>query len=172
MATTDRDRILVVCCLVYWIFFLINILSVLNKMSKIKNIEAIVIAKPQLLLAMVLRYYLIAESVGEQLLVQLTVIQSASGLGNHPYQRSNWTVMDDNMYKLYYRPQQSCGKVMFLHLSVSFSVHMGACIPRMPPCHACPPSACTPPLPCMPPQPYTPLCHTRSPPQDTTRCGQ
>ena len=35
-------------------YFLINILSVLNKMSKIKYIEAIVIAKPQLLLAMVL----------------------------------------------------------------------------------------------------------------------
>ena len=67
-------------------------------MSKIKNIEAIVIAKPHLLLAMVLRYCLIAESVGEQLLVQLTVNQSASGLGNYPYQRCK---LDDNMYKLY-----------------------------------------------------------------------
>ena len=28
----------------------------------------------------------------------------------------------------YYRPQRSCGKVMFLHLSVSHSVHRGLCL--------------------------------------------
>ena len=29
----------------------------------------------------------------------------------------------------FYRPQRSCGKVMFLHLSVSHSVHRGVCVP-------------------------------------------
>ena len=29
----------------------------------------------------------------------------------------------------FYRPQRSCGKVMFLHLSVSHSVHWGVCVP-------------------------------------------
>ena len=49
-------------------------------MSKNKIIEAIIIAKPQLLLlAMVLRCCLIAESGGcEPMLVQLAVNQSAS----------------------------------------------------------------------------------------------
>ena len=81
-----------------------------------------------------------------------------------------------------------CGKVMFLHLSVSHFVHRGrACIPHTPyhacplphtppamhpPCHA-PPAMHDPchacPLPCMPP-PRSPPCYT--PPRDTTRCGQ
>ena len=43
-----------------------------------------------------------------------------------------------------------CGKVMFLHLSVSHSVTRGACVPPTP-CH-------TRPLLCMPP------CHTPQPP--------
>ena len=28
----------------------------------------------------------------------------------------------------FYRPQRSCGKVMFLHLSISHSVHKGVCV--------------------------------------------
>ena len=47
--------------------------------------------------------------------------------------------------------KRSCGKVMFLHLSVSHSVHggWGACVPHTP-------LPCTLPLPCMPPGMYTP----------------
>ena len=67
------------------------------------------------------------------------------------------------MYKLYHHPQQSCGKVMFLHLSVSLSVHRVGVHTT----HA--------PLPCMSPigmhtphrhaspQPCTSPCHTRPP---------
>ena len=46
-----------------------------------------------------------------------------------------------------YRPQQSCGKVMFLHLSVSHSVHRGVNIPlgRHTPPGQTPPRADTPP---------------------------
>ena len=53
----------------------------------------------------------------------------------------------------YYRPQQSCGKVMFLHLSVILSTG-GAC---MPPHRACPPAMHAS-LPCTPPATHAP-CH-------------
>ena len=33
------------------------------------------------------------------------------------------------MYYVYYRPQRSCGKVIFSQVSVSHSVHRGMCIP-------------------------------------------
>ena len=50
--------------------------------------------------------------------------------------------------------KRSCGKVMFLHLSVSHSVHgVGACVPHTHPCHACP-------LACTPPSTYAPLACT------------
>ena len=56
---------------------------------------------------------------------------------------------------IFYRPQRSCGKVMFLHLSVSHSVHRGRAwhahpathtpLPCLPPCHTCPTSHACPP---------------------------
>ena len=79
-------------------------------------------------------------------------------------------------FSYFYRPQRSCEKVMFLHLSVSHSVHRGWGVGvgvaggmhgRMHACHTCP--LChTHPLPCMPPcharpLPCTPPRHTHTP---------
>ena len=64
-----------------------------------------------------------------------------------------------NIY-MYYRPQRSCGKVMFLHLSVSHSVHRGGvCLSA---CWDTPPGRYTPlgrytPWQVHPPGRYTPL---------------
>ena len=88
----------------------------------------------------------------------------------------------------YYRSQRSCGKVMFLHLSVILSTG-GACVACTPPAthaplamwtpyHTCPPrhahplathapnpSATHAPLPCTPPPCMpSPPCHARPPP--------
>ena len=69
-----------------------------------------------------------------------------------------------------YRPQRSCGKVMFLHLSVIHSIHKGVCMAggvramHAPFHYTCPQHVC--PLPCMcPPTPPSTapakhsLCH-------------
>ena len=72
---------------------------------------------------------------------------------------------------IFYRPQRSCGKVMFLHLSVSHSVHRGrGCLPQCmlgypPPLAGTPPGqvhpqANTPPRQVHPPGRYTPQAST------------
>ena len=53
--------------------------------------------------------------------------------GNHNL-RCEWTVkrpinFSTHYCDTYYRPQRSCGKVMFLHLSVILSTGGGGCIP-------------------------------------------
>ena len=56
----------------------------------------------------------------------------------------------------YYRPQLSCGKVMF-YTYLSFCSQRGM-LPHTPPCHACAPP------PYMPPAMYISPCHACAPP--------